>query len=335
MDLLKHNNEFKLECGQSLASIELGFTTHGRPNVDQSNVIWICHALTANSDPIEWWPGLVGSGKLYDPEKHFIICANMLGSCYGSTNAGSYPSGSSKPYGQAFPLITIRDMVHALKLLKDHLGVRRINLATGGSMGGQQVLEWAIIEPDVFENICVIGTNAKHSPWGVAYNEAQRMALEADSTLWQNGPEKGKAGLEAARAIAMLSYRNYEAYHRTQFDADEKLDDYRASSYQRYQGLKLSRRFDSWAYLTLSKAMDAHDVGRGRGGAESALDGIKARALIFGIETDNLFPIREQIYLSKHIPKSILKVIDSPFGHDGFLIESEQISQFVREFMKW
>ncbi|MDH3652166.1 MAG: alpha/beta fold hydrolase, partial [Saprospiraceae bacterium] len=223
----------------------------------------------------------------------------------------------------------------ALQLLKNHLGIQRISLATGGSMGGQQVLEWAIMEPNLLENICVIGTNAKHSPWGVAYNEAQRMALEADATLWNRGPDNGKAGLEAARAIAMLSYRNYEAYHRTQFDTDEKLANYKASSYQRYQGLKLSRRFDPWSYLLLSKAMDSHDVGRGRGGMESALDCISARSLIFGIETDNLFPIREQIYLSKHIPRGILQVIDSPFGHDGFLIESDQITRYVGAFMKW
>ncbi len=302
-------------------------------NDDQSNIIWICHALTANSDPGEWWEGLVGRDKLYDPDRHFIVCANMLGSCYGSTCPDDINPLTGEQYGADFPLITIRDMVESLKLLRDHLSIERINLATGGSMGGQQVLEWAIDEPNAIEHICVIGTNARHSPWGVAFNEAQRMALRADCTLYDKHEEAGKLGLEAARAVAMLSYRNYEAYHRTQMEKEEKIDDFRASSYQRYQGLKLSRRFSPRAYLTLSEAMDSHDVGRIRGGVEQALKLIRAKTLIFGIETDFLFPIREQHLLHRLIPGAELCVINSPFGHDGFLIEFDQITTRVKEFM--
>ncbi len=329
--MFSHTKEFPLESGGVLPEFELAYTTYGTPSED--NVIWICHALTANSDPAEWWPGLIGEGLLYDPKEHFIICVNMLGSCYGSTCAESIDPRTGKKFGLDFPLLTIRDMVHAMELLRTSLKVSKIKLATGGSMGGQQILEWAIMRPEIFENICVIGTNARHSPWGIAFNEAQRMAIMADSTLTDDDPQAGSKGLEAARATAMLSYRNYEAYHRTQMEDEEKLDDFKASSYQRYQGLKLSRRFRALAYLTLSKAMDNHDVGRGRGGIEKALGQIRARALIFGIQTDFLFPIREQEILHKHIPTSELEVIRSPFGHDGFLIEFEQITERVRNFL--
>ena len=329
----KYTKDFLLESGQKLPVFQLGYTTHGQLNETRDNVIWICHALTANAEPVEWWPGLVGKGLLYDPSEHFIVCANMLGSCYGSTCAESIDPQTSKKYGLSFPLITIRDMVRAMQLLRVNLGINEIKLATGGSMGGQQVLEWAIMEPQLIKMICVIGTNARHSPWGVAFNEAQRMAIFADQTLLDDHPEAGSKGLQAARATAMLSYRNYEAYHRTQMETEAKLDDFKASSYQRYQGLKLSRRFSPLAYLTLSKAMDNHDLGRGRGGLEAALTSITAKTLIFGIQTDFLFPIREQIFLQEQIPEAELHVIDSPFGHDGFLIEFDQITRRVRKFL--
>ena len=335
MEIYQYKHPFHLESGTYLPEVEIGYTTFGKLNQDASNVIWICHALTANSDPTEWWPGLVGEGKLYDPDRHFIVCANMMGGCYGSTNPTSIDPRTGKHYGRDFPLLTVRDMVKALQLLRIELGIHRIRLITGGSMGGQQSLEWAIMEPNVIEHLAVIGTNARHSPWGVAFNEAQRMALSADPSFHSDvfDAEAGKKGLEAARAVAMLSYRNYEAYHRTQMEKDEKLDDFRASSYQRYQGSKLSNRFHAWAYWVLTKAMDSHDVGRARGGYARALAGIRARSLIFGIETDFLFPIREQRLLQECIPNATLEVIDSPFGHDGFLIEFDQIEETVRRFL--
>ena len=200
-------------------------------------------------------------------------------------------------------------------------------------MGGQQVLEWAIMEPTVIRHLVVIGTNAKHSPWGIAFNEAQRMALEADQTLYDESDDAGMKGLEAARAVAMLSYRNYEAYHLTQMEEEEKIDDFKASSYQRYQGLKLRKRFRPLAYKILSKAMDTHDLGRDRGGYAQALSTIQSRSLIFGIKSDFLFPITEQEEITRHIANAWLEVIDSPFGHDGFLIEFAQITHKVNEFL--
>lgn len=334
MKTYKNKSPFLLENGESLSEIELAYTTHGKINQDGTNVIWICHALTANADPTEWWPGLVGPGKLYDTDLYFVVCANMLGSCYGSTCPQSINTVTGNKYGRTFPLITIRDIVRANILLRKELGINEIVLATGGSMGGQQVLEWAIMEPDMIKTLVVIGTNARHSPWGIAFNETQRMALEADPTFGANTDTAGLKGLEVARAIAMLSYRHYKAYYLTQMDSEPLLDNYRASSYQRYQGLKLRNRFDAMAYWTLSKAMDTHNVGRERGGVEKALAQIKARALVFGIETDYLFPISEQEEIKKLIQGAELEIIHSPFGHDGFLIEFDQITTRVQTFIQ-
>lgn len=325
---------FILECGESLPELNITYCTYGQLNAEKNNVIWICHALTANAEAADWWEGLVGEGKPFDPEHYFIVCANMLGSCYGSTGPTSTNPATGKAYGAQFPLISIRDMVKAHQLLQKELNIDKIKLIAGGSMGGQQVLEWAISDPGLFEKICILASNAKHSPWGIAFNEAQRMAIYADPSLDGNDPKSGQKGLEAARAIAMLSYRHYKTYLQTQSEEnDDKLQDFKASSYQRYQGLKLYNRFNVFSYLSLSKSMDSHNVGRQRGGVEKALKKIKAQALIIGITTDILFPIEEQILLAKHIPNASLEVITSSFGHDGFLVEFESIGGLVKPFL--
>ncbi len=329
-----HKAPFVLESGAVLEELQIAFQTYGALNRQGDNVVWICHALTANAEAADWWEGLVGEGKLFDPAHYFIVCANMLGSCYGSTGPKSINPATGKSYSADFPLLTIRDLVQAHRLLQVHLGIEKIRIAIGGSMGGQQVLEWAVSDPALFDQICLLATNAFHSPWGIAFNEAQRMAIEADPTLDSGTPEAGKQGLEAARAIAMLSYRSYESYRRSQSESTtEKIDDFLASSYQRYQGLKLHRRFDARSYLTLSKAMDSHHIGRGRGGATAALVQIRAQALVIGIESDVLFPPEEQAFLAKNIPDAYLEIMDSHYGHDGFLIEYEQIANLVSDFM--
>ncbi len=327
-----YNYPFPLESGEELASFDLAYTTLGELNSDKSNVVWICHALTANSEPQEWWPGLVGDGKVFDPGRHFIVCANMLGSCYGSTNPRSLRPGTDEPYGAGFPFLSNRDMVRAMDLLRQDLGIERILFGAGGSMGAQQLLEWAIMQPDLLINFFVIGTNAVHSPWGIAFNEAQRMALEADPTLWDDAIGSGKKGLEAARAVAMLSYRNYQAFDQTQQDDPEKLYNFRACTYQQYQGQKLSKRFDAQSYYYLTKAMDSHNLGRGRGGVEQALDKITARALVVGIESDYLFPPNEQKTIAKSLKLSHYMEISTPYGHDGFLIEWDLLDDMVRSF---
>lgn len=328
-------NPLKLETGGELPAYQLSYTTFGKLSPARDNVVWVCHALTGNSNPADWWPGLFGKGRLFDPNEYFIVCANMLGSCYGSTNALDKNPLTGKSYFHDFPVLTNRDMVQAFDRLRQHLGFEKIHTLIGGSMGGQHVLEWAIMRPDVFENIIAISTNALHSPWGIAFNESQRMAIANDATWQDNTPDAGMEGMKTARAIALLSYRHYFTYQRTQEeDTCEKTDNYLASSYQQYQGEKLKKRFNAYSYWTLSKAMDSHNVGRCRGGIEAALAEVKANAHFIGIRSDILFPIEEQVYLASHVKDASLDIIDSLYGHDGFLIEWEAMTTSIEKFYK-
>ena len=289
--LFKSTESFTLENGSFLPEVTIAFCTYGHLNEKADNVIWVNHALTANSDPNDWWKGFFGSGNIFDPSQYFIVCANMLGSCYGSTGPDSIDPRTNQRYGKNFPIISIRDIVHAHQLLRNHLNIKSIYLSLGGSMGGQQTLEWAIIEPDLFQHICLIACNAQHSPWGIAFNEAQRMALMADTTFFDETPEAGFKGMAAARALGMISYRNYITFGETQKDDRPILEDYKASTYQRYQGKKLSERFTPLSYWSLSKSMDTQNVGRSRGSIRKALSLISAKTLVIGISTDILFPI--------------------------------------------
>ena len=328
------DQEFSLECGDTLPELEISYTTHGTLSPSLDNVVWVFHALTANADPIEWWPGVVGKKQVISPDKHFIVCANMLGSCYGTTGPDSIDPRTGEKYGAKFPLITVKDMVNVHRILMQHLGITKIHLGIGGSMGGQQLLEWASTEPEIFDKICVLATNARHSAWGIAFNTAQRMAIEADSTYQFDYEGAGEKGLRAARAIAMLSYRNQNTYRKTQTDFEDKTDDFKASSYQYYQGQKLSERFTVLAYWYLSKAMDSHNIGRGKKSVRHALKSITAKTLVIGIRTDLLFPFAEQKFIAKNIKGSTLALIDSLYGHDGFLIESDAISDQLQKFIK-
>lgn len=316
-----------------MPGFKLNYSTLGEYDPKKDNVVWICHALTANSDAATWWEGLVGEEKLFNPNDHFIICVNIIGSCYGSTGPLEINPHTQKLYYMDFPQITIRDIVGTLDILREHLGIQTIHTLVGGSLGGQQAVEWAIIRPDLMKNLILLATNAQHSPWGIAFNESQRLAIEADPTWKDENKEAGRAGLRAARSIALLSYRNYETYHNTQSDTDiEKTEHYKAASYQQYQGDKLVERFHAHAYYILSRAMDSHHVGRGRGGVEKALKQVKTNALVIGIASDILFPVSEQQLLVKHIPNASYEEIDSFYGHDGFLVETNAISEIIRRF---
>jgi homoserine O-acetyltransferase/O-succinyltransferase len=328
-----HDQPFALEGGVTLASIEIAYHTYGRLNKEKNNVIWVCHALTANSDVFDWWKGLFGENDFFNPEEHYIVCANNLGSCYGTTGPLTHSSEFNGALYSYFPAITIRDMVNAHDLLRRHLGIEKIHTVIGGSQGGQQALEWNIQEPGLFSNLVLVATNAQHSPWGIAFNESQRLAIKADRTYYSNHPEGGQKGLAAARSIALLSYRNYHTYVETQKEeAADKTDDYRAASYQRYQGDKLVRRFNAYSYIALSKAMDSHNVGRGRGTVEAALSNVKAKTLVISVSSDLLFPVSEQKFLANHIPGASYSAIDSFYGHDGFLIETEKLTGELKKF---
>jgi len=330
-----YNNSYTLESGHSLPGLQISYSTSGKLNPEKNNVIWVCHALTANSDVEGWWCGLVGPNFLFDPSKYFIVCANILGSCYGTSGPTEINPSTGKPYYLSFPQVTIRDMVGAHELLRQHLGIEKIHTCIGGSLGGQQALEWSIINPDLISHLILLATNAFHSPWGIAFNESQRMAIKADATWNSESLTAGQEGLKAARAIALLSYRNYNTYQATQSEEDiNKKDNYKAISYQNYQGQKLVNRFNCHSYLYLSKSMDSHNVGRGRGSAEKALKLIKSNTLLIGIKSDILFPVSEQVFLSKHIPGAVYNEIDSLYGHDGFLIETKKISELIEIFFK-
>ncbi len=331
----KYNQLFTLENGATLNNFHLAYTTYGEMNPAKDNIVWIFHALTANSKPHEWWPEMIGNDKIFDPRKKFIICVNTPGSCYGSISPLDVDEKTGKPYYHSFPFFTTRDMIRSYQLLKQDLGIEKIKIGIGGSMGGQQLLEWAIEEPDLFEYIIPLATNAIHSAWGKAFNASQRLAIEADATWINENEDAGKKGLEVARSIGLLSYRNASAYNKTQSDTtDEKLEDFKSESYQRYQGTKLSARFNAFSYFVLSKSMDSHNVGRGRGGIVQALSQIKAKSLILSLEGDILFPPDEQEFLANHINNAQLKLIRTDYGHDGFLLEFEQIGNALKEFLK-
>lgn len=323
---------FVLESGQQIAQIEIAYHTYGELNDSASNVVWVCHALTANSDVFDWWKGLFGKDELFNPNDYFIICANVLGSCYGTTGPLS-KIGESAPLLDEFPKITIRDQVNLHERLRNELGIDRINVLIGASLGGQQALEWQVQIPELSENLILIATNAKHSAFGIAFNASQRMAIEADST-YGLGSKGGRNGLRAARSIALLSYRSYESYVQTQTDSSEINGFLRlADNYQRYQGTKLADRFNAYSYYRLTEAMDSHDLRRGRGSVEDALQRILSKTLVVGISSDGLFPPQEQEYIAQHIPEASLILINSSFGHDGFLIETETLTKIIGDFL--
>jgi homoserine O-acetyltransferase len=204
----------------------------------------------------------------------------------------------------------------------------------GGSMGGQQLLEWAIEAPELFEHIIPIATNAFHSPWGIAFNASQRMAIEADASWKEKKDDAATEGLKVARSVALLSYRHYDAYAKSQQETSNDLPTmFRSESYQRYQGKKLADRFNAFSYFFLSKGMDSHNVGRSRASVEVALGTIKAKTLVIGISNDLLFPINEQEYLAAHIPGAHFKSLSSFYGHDGFLLEYTQLTEAIQGFL--
>lgn len=337
--VFNYESSFTLESGVTLPGYHLAYTTHGKLNAAGNNVVWIFHALTANSNPLEWWPGLVGDGKFFDPSRYFIICVNKPGSPYGSISPLSNNPRTNQPYYHDFPVFTIRDMIRTYQHLKEHLGIKKIFLALGGSTGGMQLLEWAIEEPSLFEHIVPIATNAALSPWAIAFNASQRLAIEADTTWLERRPDAGQKGLAAARSIALLSYRHYNGYAITQprdksFVSLGNEVTYASDNYQRYQGLKLVNRFNVICYYRLSQSMDSHDVGKDRGGVANALKRITAKTLVIGIKSDVLYPITEQEYLQQTIPGAELLNISSDFGHDGFLLEYEKIETALQKFIE-
>lgn len=335
MKQFHYKQPFHTEAGAVLSEVTIAYHTYGTLNEDKSNVVWVCHALTASSAVADWWPGVVGENCSIDPERYFIVCANILGSCYGSTGPLSANPETGKPYFHQFPFITIRDMVKAHRLLRDHLGIRNIHLLMGGSMGGYQALEWSLTEPDRIQNLFLIATSARETAWGIAIHTAQRLAIEADCSWTEANSSAGSNGLKTARAIGMLTYRNYETFKQTQTDTDNtKLDDFRAASYIVHQGNKLVKRFNAFSYWHLTKALDSHNLARSRGASlEEVLQTVQQNTLLIAVRSDLLCPLPEMEFLAKHLPAARFAVIDSLFGHDGFLTEHAQISSYLKDWL--
>ncbi|HEX9414218.1 MAG TPA: homoserine O-acetyltransferase [Ktedonobacterales bacterium] len=346
--------------GSVLAPVTLAYETWGTLASTGDNVVLLCHALTGSShahdsaapnDPrASWWNPLIGPGRVFDTDRYFVVCANVLGGCYGTTGPTSPHPADGRPYGLRFPLIGIPDIVRAQRILLDRLGVRRLAAVAGGSIGGQQALEWAVAYPDLVERAVVLAAGARLGAMGIALNEIGRRAIAADPR-WREGeyaPGDGPdEGLAIARMVAMLSYSSAA-------DLDARFgrrpasrptreptlgEAYDVESYLQYQGLKLVRRFDANTHLILSRAMDRYDVAEGpqRGSDAAALGRIRASLLAVGISSDWLFPPAEVRALAEGVlaadGRAYYAEIESPLGHDAFLKEWDQLDAILRPFL--
>lgn len=328
-------NSFGFEAGGSVEGLNIAFHASKPEWNGTDKVIWICHALTANSDPSDWWPGMVGEGKFFDTNEYFIVCVNILGSPYGTTGPSSVNPASGKPYFFSFPKVTVRDMVKAQNIVREYLGLDHIDFLVGASIGGFQAAEWAVTYPEIIRNLALVATDIRVSPWLTAWVEAQKMALRADQTFEKcESLDGGKEGLKCARAQALISYRSYDGYCLTQ--AEESQDTLfadRAASYERYQGEKLANRFDAYSYLSLCDSLNSHNIGRGRGGVDAALSRITASTTVVGIDSDYLFPTKTMKEWHSKISGAKYATIGSAFGHDGFLLENEQLTNIFKEII--
>ncbi|MCW6035173.1 homoserine O-acetyltransferase [Spirulina subsalsa FACHB-351] len=330
----RSSHPFPLVLGGELPEVQVAYRTWGRLNESRDNGVLICHAFTGWADLEAWWQPLLGPGKALDPTQDFLICSNILGSCYGTTGPTSLNPKTGKPYGVDFPEITVRDMVHLQARLLEELGVRSLRLVIGGSLGGMQVLEWAACYPDWVKAIAPIAASGRHSAWCIGWSEAQRQAIYTDP-LWQEGhyspAAPPKQGLKVARMIAMSTYRSWGNYS-IRFARNEQGEEFAIAHYLKYQGDKLVERFDANTYIALSHAMDQHNLARPDQDYETVLQSIPHPTLIVGIDSDILYPPVEQQELAELIPNAQLAWLHSPHGHDAFLINMDELNQLVLTF---
>ncbi len=329
-------SHFTLESGAVLTPVPVAYQTWGSLNAARDNAVVVCHALTGDTQADVWWGGLVRAGGALDPARFFVICLNVIGSPYGTLSPLTVNPATGQRYGGAFPVVTIRDTVRLHRHVLDALGVHRVALAIGGSMGGMQALEWGFDRPFV-RAIAPIAVSGRHSAWCIAWSEAQRQAIYADAR-WNGGhyaPEAApEAGLAAARMMAMISYRTRDAFEERHGRATmPESDVFAAESYLRYQGRKLVDRFDAVCYVRLTQQMDAHDVARGRGAYDDVLASLDLPALVLGIDSDVLYPTGEQRELARLMSDATYAEITSRYGHDAFLIEFEQLNALLTPWL--
>jgi homoserine O-acetyltransferase len=325
----------RLENGEVLEEVEVAYRTWGNIENAADRTILICHALTGSADVDAWWPGIIGTGKAFDPRHDFVVCANILGSCYGTTGPANLKPCGTERYRADFPRISVRDMVELQRELLDALGVDRIELVTGPSLGGMQALEWAATYPERVGSVVPIGVGGRHSAWCIGVSEAQRAAIQADPKFrdgYYSDDEPPADGLAAARMMAVCTYRSWDSFDERFGRETRGEGDYQVQSYLRHQGKKINDRFDANTYITLTHAMHTHDLARGRGDYEEVLAAIEQPALVVSVSTDTLYPPREQQVLAEHLPNAIYATLESAHGHDGFLIETEQLGNLIAEF---
>ncbi len=325
----------ELELGGRIERVRVGYRAWGRLAPDGRNAVVVCHALTGTADVDSWWARMFGPGRAFDPDRDFVLCANILGSCYGSTGPTDVDPATGQPYRGSFPAITVRDMVRVQHALVVGLGVRHVPMVIGGSLGGMQVLEWALLYPELVGSVVFIASTARHSPWAIGLSEAQRQAIFADPR-WKGGQydplDPPDAGLAAARMMAMCAYRSMPSFEERFSRRQQSEDLFAVESYLRHQGRALVERFDAATYVTLTEAMDTHDVARGRGDFEEVLRSIRQPTLVISIDSDVLYWPAEQREVARLIPSAKLAVMDSPHGHDAFLIDVDRLSDMVADF---
>ncbi len=318
---------FQLLAGDSLLNASLYYELSGNISTEKE-VVWVCHAFTGSATVKEWWPSLFKeNGGFIDLDKHVVICANMLGSCYGSTGPLTLNPETQKPYGAEFPELHNRDVVKAFISLRKTLGISKIDYLIGGSLGGQQVLEWSIAEPEAIKRQIIVASNVRHSAWGIAFNDLQRRAIQ----LAGEDSKSLEEALSVARGIAMLSYRSYIDFEIRQ-SGRGSTNELKAITYLKYQGAKFHKRFNIDSYHILSKMMDTHDISYEREGSDEAiLEKVLTDTLCIGIDSDILFPLQEQKYISHLLPNASFETIVSDKGHDAFLLEGNLISTFIHK----
>ena len=327
---------FTLENGGTLPAVQVAYRTWGKLAPDGSNAVLVCHALTGSADADTWWSGLFGAGMALDPARDFIICSNVLAGCYGTSGPIQPHAEDGEPWGSRFPIVTVRDMVALQARLLAHLGVGELQLVLGPSLGGMQVLEWAASYPERVRAIAPIGVSGRHSAWCIAIGETQRAAIFLDPD-WRDGryplDRPPRHGLAVARMMAMSSYRSWENFESRFGRKTQDWDgQFAVSSYLNYQGEKLYRRFDANTYVRLTQAMDSHDLARGRGEYAAVLGALTMPALIVSVDSDVLYPPREQAELAGLLPNARYEVLHTPAGHDGFLIETDALSAMLLRF---
>lgn len=339
---------FRLEYGGTLPEVNLRYETYGGLSLERDNAVLVFHAWTGsahlagsyNHETLAalpkldqafgsegWWDELAGPGRMLDTDSHFVICANHLGSCYGSTGPLSLNPETGQAYGAEFPLVTVRDLAKAQAKLLDFLGIEKVTLL-GGSLGGMVALEFALLFPERVSKLVVLAAPAVHGPWARAFNRLSREAVLSDPTYQDGNYAEQPLGLQLGRAIAMLSFRSPDSFNLRWSENPQ-----RGESYVLYQGEKFIKRFDANAYIVLSHTMDTHDIGRGRGGVTAALERLKnIPSLFVGVNSDVLYTAAEVREMAR-IAQGRYAEIRSPHGHDAFLIETDQVERILADFV--